>query len=107
MEAGTSFNALNFNLAEYNPATGANYTGASQVVASFLCPSSTRSPDGGRDGVDPNDPFSASITATDTTTTGRLFTRISARSPSAGSARRPQRRTATRPPEPMVCSSRE
>ncbi len=59
MEAGASFNALNFNLAEYNAATGANYTGASQVVAVFLCPSSTRSPDGGRDSVDPNDPFSA------------------------------------------------
>ena len=59
MEGGTSFNALNFNLAEYNDAIGANYTGASQVVAVFLCPSSTRSPDGGRDGTDPNDPFSA------------------------------------------------
>jgi prepilin-type N-terminal cleavage/methylation domain-containing protein/prepilin-type processing-associated H-X9-DG protein len=59
MEAGTSFNALNFNLMEYNPATGDNYTGSSQVIASFICPSSTRSPDGGRDGIDPNDPFSA------------------------------------------------
>jgi prepilin-type N-terminal cleavage/methylation domain-containing protein/prepilin-type processing-associated H-X9-DG protein len=59
MEAGTSFNALNFNLMEYNAATGANYTGSSQVIASFLCPSSTRSPDGGRDGIDPNDPFSS------------------------------------------------
>ncbi len=59
MEGGNSFNALNFNLAEYNDANGANYTGASQVVAVFLCPSSTRSPDGGRDGIDPNDPFSS------------------------------------------------
>ena len=59
MEGGNSFNALNFNLAEYNDAWGANYTGASQVVAVFLCPSATRSPDGGRDGVDPNDPFSS------------------------------------------------
>jgi prepilin-type N-terminal cleavage/methylation domain-containing protein/prepilin-type processing-associated H-X9-DG protein len=58
MEGGAAFNALNFNLAEYNDATGQNYTGASQVVAVFLCPSSTRSPDGGRDGVDPNDPYS-------------------------------------------------
>jgi prepilin-type N-terminal cleavage/methylation domain-containing protein/prepilin-type processing-associated H-X9-DG protein len=58
LEAGTAFNALNFNLAEYNDATGDNYTGSSQVVAVYLCPSSTRSPDGGRDGVDPNDPFS-------------------------------------------------
>jgi prepilin-type N-terminal cleavage/methylation domain-containing protein/prepilin-type processing-associated H-X9-DG protein len=59
MEAGNSFNALNFNLAEYNSADGSNYTGASQVIAVFICPSSTRSPDGGRDGVDPNDTFSA------------------------------------------------
>jgi prepilin-type N-terminal cleavage/methylation domain-containing protein/prepilin-type processing-associated H-X9-DG protein len=59
IEGGSAFNALNFNLAEYNDAYGANYTGASQVVAVFLCPSATRSPDGGRDGVDPNDPFSA------------------------------------------------
>jgi prepilin-type processing-associated H-X9-DG protein len=59
MEAGTAFNALNFNLAEYNDAFGANYTGASQAIASYICPSSTRSPDGSRDGVDPNDPFSA------------------------------------------------
>ncbi len=59
MEGGTSFNALNFNLAEYNDAWGSNYTGASQVVAVFLCPSSTRSPDGGRDGgATPTDPFS-------------------------------------------------
>jgi prepilin-type N-terminal cleavage/methylation domain-containing protein/prepilin-type processing-associated H-X9-DG protein len=59
IEGGTSFNALNFNLNEYNDAFGANYTGASQVVAVFLCPSATRSPDGGRDGVDPNDRFSS------------------------------------------------
>ena len=59
MEGGNAFNALNFNLAEYNDAYGSNYTGASQVVAVYLCPSSTRTPDGGRDGVDPNDPFSA------------------------------------------------
>jgi prepilin-type N-terminal cleavage/methylation domain-containing protein/prepilin-type processing-associated H-X9-DG protein len=54
MEGGNSFNALNFNLFEYNDAFGANYTGASQVVAVFLCPSAARSPDGGRDGVEPN-----------------------------------------------------
>ncbi len=57
MEGGTSFNALNFNLAEYNDAFGANLTGATQVVASFLCPSSVPLPAGGRDGGgDPNDP---------------------------------------------------
>ena len=57
MEGGNSFNALNFNLAEYNDAYGSNLTGATQVINVFLCPSSTRSPDGGRDGGgDPNDP---------------------------------------------------
>jgi len=59
MEGGTEFNALNFNLAEYNDAWGSNYTGASLVVPVYLCPSSTRQPDGGRDGIDPTDPFSA------------------------------------------------
>ncbi len=60
MEAGTTFNVLNFNLAEYNDAFGANLTGATQVIAVFLCPSSTRTPDGGRDGGgDPNDTLSS------------------------------------------------
>jgi len=58
LEAGTAFNALNFNLQEYNDWMGASYTGASQVVSVYICPSSTRQPDGGRDGVDPLDPFS-------------------------------------------------
>jgi prepilin-type N-terminal cleavage/methylation domain-containing protein/prepilin-type processing-associated H-X9-DG protein len=58
LEAGTAFNALNFNLQEYNDWMGASYTGASQAVAVYLCPSSTRQPDGGRDGVDPLDKFS-------------------------------------------------
>ena len=55
MEGGNSFNAINFSIYEYNDAAGINLTGSSQVVAVFLCPSSTRSPDGGRDGADPND----------------------------------------------------
>jgi prepilin-type N-terminal cleavage/methylation domain-containing protein/prepilin-type processing-associated H-X9-DG protein len=55
MEGGASFNSINFNLYEYNDALGINLTGSSQVVASFICPSSTRSPDGGRDGTDPSD----------------------------------------------------
>jgi prepilin-type N-terminal cleavage/methylation domain-containing protein len=53
MEGGNSFNALNFNLFEYNDATGANFTGASAVIQVFICPSSARSPDGGRDGTEP------------------------------------------------------
>jgi prepilin-type N-terminal cleavage/methylation domain-containing protein/prepilin-type processing-associated H-X9-DG protein len=58
MEGGSSFNALNFNV-EYNEATGMNYTGASTVVAVYICPSATHAPDGGRDGVDPYDPISS------------------------------------------------
>jgi len=56
LEGGTAFAALNFNLSQYNDWMGANYTGASQVVAVYICPSSTRQPDGGRDGLDPLDP---------------------------------------------------
>jgi prepilin-type N-terminal cleavage/methylation domain-containing protein/prepilin-type processing-associated H-X9-DG protein len=56
MEGGNSFNALNFNV-DYNEATGMNFTGCSTVVPVFLCPSSTRQPDGGSDGIDPNDPI--------------------------------------------------
>ena len=55
MEGVPSYNTLNFNIYEYNDAFGINLTGAATVVNVFLCPSSTRSPDGGRDGVDPND----------------------------------------------------
>ena len=40
---------------EYNEATGMNFTGCSTVVSVFLCPSSQRQPDGGNDGVDPQD----------------------------------------------------
>jgi prepilin-type N-terminal cleavage/methylation domain-containing protein/prepilin-type processing-associated H-X9-DG protein len=58
LEAGTAFNALNFSITEYNDWSGINYTGASQVVSVYICPSTTRQPDGGRDGVDPLDPFS-------------------------------------------------
>ncbi len=53
MEAGTAFNALNFNLYEYNDAFGANFTGATLVVSVYICPSATRQPDGGRDGAEP------------------------------------------------------
>src|SRR5262245_57596104 len=59
MEGGASFSALNFNVQEYNEATGMNFTGASTVVAVYLCPSAVRSPEGGRDDVDPNDPITS------------------------------------------------
>jgi prepilin-type N-terminal cleavage/methylation domain-containing protein/prepilin-type processing-associated H-X9-DG protein len=55
MEAGNSFNTMNFNIYEYNDAMGINLTGASTVIQVYICPSATRSPDGGRDGTDPND----------------------------------------------------
>jgi prepilin-type N-terminal cleavage/methylation domain-containing protein/prepilin-type processing-associated H-X9-DG protein len=55
MEGSNSYASLNFNIYEYNDAFGINLTGASTVVNVYICPSSTRSPDGGRDGVDPND----------------------------------------------------
>ncbi len=55
MEGGNAFNAINFNIFWYNDAAGINITGASQVVNVYVCPSSTRAPDGFRDGVDPLD----------------------------------------------------
>jgi prepilin-type N-terminal cleavage/methylation domain-containing protein/prepilin-type processing-associated H-X9-DG protein len=58
MEGGNSFTALNFNV-DYNEATGMNYTGCQTVVNVFLCPSTARATDGGKDGVDPNDPITA------------------------------------------------
>jgi len=48
MEGGSTFNALNFSL-PYNDTTGANFTGASQVISVFLCPSAVRDLSGGRD----------------------------------------------------------
>ena len=54
MEGNSSFNALNYSV-DYNEATGMNFTGASTVVATYLCPSATRQPEGGNDGIDPND----------------------------------------------------
>ena len=55
MEGGTTFNALNFSL-PYNVGTGDNFTGSSQVINVFLCPSAVRSGgSSGRDGGgDPN-----------------------------------------------------
>ncbi len=61
MEGGSSFNAINFNVAEYNEATGMNFTGCSTVVSVYLCPSSQRQPDGGDDGIDPNDPITSAF----------------------------------------------
>ncbi len=52
MEGNSSFNALNFNV-DYNESTGMNFTGASTVFNVFLCPSSQRDGNGGRDAIDP------------------------------------------------------
>jgi len=50
MEGNPLFNALNFSV-DYNEATGMNFTGASAVVAVFICPSSARLPEGSQDGI--------------------------------------------------------
>ena len=55
VEAVTVFNSINFSL-DYNHLSGANFTGYTTVISAFLCPSATRSPDGGRDAIDPADP---------------------------------------------------
>jgi len=47
-------NAYNFSL-DYNHTSLANYTAASTVVASFLCPSATREINDGKDQADPAD----------------------------------------------------
>jgi prepilin-type N-terminal cleavage/methylation domain-containing protein/prepilin-type processing-associated H-X9-DG protein len=62
MEGGSSFTALNFNV-DYNEATGMNLTGCTTAVAVFICPSATRSPDGGRDDLDPSDPAQLALGA--------------------------------------------
>ena len=63
LEGGTLANSLNFSFYEYNDGFGANYTGSSAAIAVYVCPSSTRQPDGNRDSADPNDPLSATIAA--------------------------------------------
>ena len=57
IEGNTVYAAYNFSL-DYNDMTGANFTAASTVLASFICPSSVRQSAGGRDSTDPVDPNS-------------------------------------------------
>ena len=52
VEQGNVYNALNFSL-PYTHTTGANYTGCTSVVNTFLCPSAQRDPNGGRATPDP------------------------------------------------------
>ncbi len=55
IEGGNIYNSINFSL-EYNSLGGSNITAYSSIISSFICPSSIRSPNGGRDttGGDPN-----------------------------------------------------
>ena len=52
LEQGTVYNTLNFSL-PYTHSSGANWTGCTTVVNTFLCPSSVRTPNGGRAEPDP------------------------------------------------------
>jgi prepilin-type N-terminal cleavage/methylation domain-containing protein/prepilin-type processing-associated H-X9-DG protein len=58
LEAGPTFNAINFSL-DYNHISGANFTGYSTVITTFLCPSAVREPSGGRDAAEAADPASS------------------------------------------------
>jgi prepilin-type N-terminal cleavage/methylation domain-containing protein/prepilin-type processing-associated H-X9-DG protein len=55
LEGGNIFNSINFSH-EYNCAAGVNVTAYTTVANVFLCPSATRSPGGGRDTIDTQDP---------------------------------------------------
>ncbi len=59
IEGGAAFNAINFSL-DYNDLSGANYTGTSQVVSAFLCPSSPNAA-AGRDAL--GDPYASPVEA--------------------------------------------
>ena len=59
MEGGASFNALNFNVRNTTRPTGMNFTGARTVVSCLPLPLGDPPARRRRDGVDPNDPFSA------------------------------------------------
>ena len=52
MEQSSVYNTLNFDL-PYTHISGANYTGCTTVVNTFLCPSAQREPGGGRATSDP------------------------------------------------------
>jgi prepilin-type N-terminal cleavage/methylation domain-containing protein/prepilin-type processing-associated H-X9-DG protein len=55
LDSSGRYNALNFGL-PYNDATGANFTGASPSMNTFICPSADRVPQGiGQDSIDPSD----------------------------------------------------
>lgn len=56
MEQQNVANAINFSL-PYSHVTGSNWTASTTVVDVYLCPTSTRSPEGGRDQPDPNCPI--------------------------------------------------
>ncbi|WP_406698938.1 DUF1559 domain-containing protein [Singulisphaera sp. Ch08] len=60
MEQNAAYNALNFSL-PYTHNTGANFTGCSTVISSYLCPSSVRDGSGGRDAIDPMSPVGTAL----------------------------------------------
>lgn len=49
------FNSINFSL-DYNHLSGANFTAYSVVISTFVCPSASPQPSGGRDAIEPADP---------------------------------------------------
>ena len=54
IEGTTIFNAINFNY-EYNDASGGNVSAGTAVINALLCPSASRQPGGGREGVNTSD----------------------------------------------------
>jgi prepilin-type N-terminal cleavage/methylation domain-containing protein/prepilin-type processing-associated H-X9-DG protein len=62
IEGGNIYNAYNFDL-EYNNLSGANFTAASAVISTYLCPTSSvnQLPSGGSDAIDPNDPIASQL----------------------------------------------
>ncbi len=58
LEQSAVYNTINFFF-DYNHISGANYTGYSTVINTYVCPSAVRQPTGGRDAT--NDPNGASF----------------------------------------------
>jgi prepilin-type N-terminal cleavage/methylation domain-containing protein/prepilin-type processing-associated H-X9-DG protein len=56
LEQSVAFDTINFRL-DYNHISGANWTGYSTVISSFICPSSDRSGEGGRDDLGDGDMY--------------------------------------------------
>ena len=97
LEQSAVYNSINFNY-DYNDISGGNYTAYSTVINAFICPSSTRQPDGGHDATnDPNGaPFELAGPGYGVMITARPRTSTSIHNRGRGkSERRRSRRTAT------------